>query len=96
MLRIDNDRQAPELISLTVDGQLIQAYPGETLAAALYAAGIRSWRISRQGERRGLLCGMGICYDCLLTVNGVKNLRACQELVKTGQVVETGLPAELA
>ena len=90
MLRFpESGSDRPELI-LFVDGEALSARAGETIAAALVAAGIRSWRTSRQGQPRGLLCGMGICYDCLLTVDGRSNVRACQELVAEGQQIETG------
>jgi predicted molibdopterin-dependent oxidoreductase YjgC len=74
--------------NILVNGVETPAYPGETIAAALYAAGVRAWRTSRSGEARGLLCGMGVCYDCLVTVDGVPNVRACQMLVEPGMVVE--------
>lgn len=90
--RFGRSEDFTQRILITVDGCSIPAYAGETIAAALYAAGIHSWRVSRQGERRGLLCGMGICYDCLLSVNGNPHVRACQELVKDGQVIVTGIP----
>jgi predicted molibdopterin-dependent oxidoreductase YjgC len=80
---------------LTVDGKPVRAMPGETLAAALYAAGIRAWRRSRQGDPRGLLCGMGVCYDCLVTVDGVPGQRACQVEVRPGMVVSTGLRGKI-
>ena len=86
------DEQAA--ISLMLDGKPLQAMPGESIAAALYAAGIRAWRRSRSGDLRGLLCGMGICFDCLVTVDGLENQRACQVLVRQGMVVETGLSGE--
>jgi predicted molibdopterin-dependent oxidoreductase YjgC len=89
--RFGSSEPFTQRVLITVDGCSVQAYLGETIAAALYAAGIHSWRVSRQGERRGLLCGMGICYDCLLSVNGNPHVRACQELVKDGQVIVTGL-----
>lgn len=81
--------QAAAEATFTLDGTPYQAQPGETIAAALYAAGVRAWRRSRAGDLRGLLCGMGICFDCLVTVDGVANQRACQVLVRDGMVVVT-------
>jgi hypothetical protein len=72
-----------------VDGEAVHAVVGESLAAALYAAGRRTWRKSRSGEARGLLCGMGICFDCLVTVDHKPGRRACQVEVREGMVVET-------
>ncbi|QSB17026.1 (2Fe-2S)-binding protein [Natronosporangium hydrolyticum] len=60
------------------DGEPVPATPGQTVAAALWAAGVRSWRTSRvEGAPRGLFCGIGVCYDCLVTIDGVANQRAC-------------------
>lgn len=78
-------------IRFTFDGQPLTARLGDTIASALYAAGIRSWRRLRLGDERGLLCGIGVCFDCLLSVDGVANLRACQTLVTAGMRVETDL-----
>lgn len=89
-----------ETFSISFDGEPIDALPGQTIAAALIAAGQRSWRITRQtGEARGLFCGIGVCFDCLVTVNGVTSVRACLATAMPGDVVTTehGTPrAELA
>jgi predicted molibdopterin-dependent oxidoreductase YjgC len=78
-------------ISFTFDGKSLPALPGDTVASALYAAGIRSWRRARQGDERGLYCGIGVCFDCLVTVDGQADQRACQVLVRPGMAVETNL-----
>ncbi|RYJ01501.1 MAG: (2Fe-2S)-binding protein, partial [Acetobacteraceae bacterium] len=52
------------------DGQSLEALPGETLAATLSAAGILAYRQTAGGAPRGLFCGMGACFDCLVTVDG--------------------------
>ena len=60
------------------DGRELTAYPGETIGAALLAAGVRSLRTTRiAGAPRGLLCGIGSCFDCLVTVDGRGSQRAC-------------------
>lgn len=60
------------------DGREISFEEGMTVGAALLAAGVRSWRTTRvQGRPRGLFCGIGICYDCLIEVDGRPNRRAC-------------------
>jgi hypothetical protein len=52
--------------------------PGQSVGAALTAAGIRTWRTTRvEGRPRGLFCGIGICFDCLVVVEGRPNERAC-------------------
>ena len=81
-------------ITIEADGRTLPALAGQTLAAALYAAGMRTWRRSRDGDARGLLCGMGICYDCLVTVDGQPGVRACLEPVRAGMRVQTGLAEE--
>jgi hypothetical protein len=76
---------------ISVDGRPVTAVPGQTLGAVLYASGIRSWRTTRIGGRpRGLFCGIGVCFDCLITVNGEASLRACQTEALPGDEVTTG------
>jgi sarcosine oxidase subunit alpha len=83
-------------IQIHVDGKPIEAYEGETVAAALLASGIRILRLSRKNrEPRGLFCGMGVCYECLVTVNGVHDTQACLTLVVDGMQVETCQELEL-
>jgi aerobic-type carbon monoxide dehydrogenase small subunit (CoxS/CutS family) len=76
-------------VTISVDGDPVLAYLGETIAAALLAAGRRAWRRTLQDEPRGLFCGMGICFDCTVTVDGVPGVRACMTRVAEGMVVET-------
>jgi predicted molibdopterin-dependent oxidoreductase YjgC len=72
------------------DDRLIPFEPGQTVAAALIAADIRSWRSTRvDGRPRGLFCGIGICFDCLVIVDGKPNRRACLELAGDGMQVRT-------
>jgi predicted molibdopterin-dependent oxidoreductase YjgC len=78
-------------VRFSVDGQEFQAYEGDTIASALYAVGKRAWRRSHSGEPRGLLCGIGHCFDCLVTVDDVPGVRACQVIVQPGMVVTTNL-----
>lgn len=60
------------------DGRPIGFEPGQSIGAALLAHGIRSWRTTRiEGRPRGLFCGIGICFDCLIVVDGAPNQRAC-------------------
>lgn len=75
------------------DGQPVEGLEGETLAAALAAGGIRELRHTRGGERRGLYCGMGACFDCLVTVDGRASQRACLTKVAEGQQVRSAMPA---
>jgi predicted molibdopterin-dependent oxidoreductase YjgC len=76
--------------TVTFDGREIQALPGRTVAAALWAAGVTSWRRTRhEGRPRGVFCGIGVCFDCLVTVNDRPNRRACLVPVRPGDVIRT-------
>src|SRR5579883_3439378 len=66
-----------EPVSFTFEGRGIVGRRGESLAAALIAAGVRGLRTTRTGEERSIFCGMGVCQDCLVEVDGVSNRRAC-------------------
>jgi predicted molibdopterin-dependent oxidoreductase YjgC len=77
-------------IAVTVDGRLVMAFADETVAAVLLAEGIRVFRYSaKRGEPRGIFCGMGVCYECLVTVDGVPNVRACVTTVNPGMTIKT-------
>jgi predicted molibdopterin-dependent oxidoreductase YjgC len=79
-----------ETVAFTFDGKPMTAEPGQTVGAALLAAGIRSWRRTRSGGRpRGLFCGIGACFDCLVDVNGDRAVRACLVPVHEGDEVRT-------
>ncbi|MDH6591450.1 glycine/D-amino acid oxidase-like deaminating enzyme [Variovorax sp. TBS-050B] len=78
------------------DGQPIEGLEGETIAAALAASGVKALRHTRGGERRGLYCGMGACFDCLVTVDGRASQRACLTKVADGQQVRSAMPAGAA
>jgi predicted molibdopterin-dependent oxidoreductase YjgC len=65
-------------IQIRVNGRMITAFPGETVLAALTAAGYRVLKKSNvHNEARGPFCGMGVCYECLVTVDGVPKQRSC-------------------
>jgi predicted molibdopterin-dependent oxidoreductase YjgC len=77
-------------IVVHIDGRSVQAFDGETVAAVLLAEGVRALRrTAKTGEPRGIFCGMGTCFDCLVTVNGKQNTRACVTPVADGMVIET-------
>jgi sarcosine oxidase subunit alpha len=76
---------------IVVDGVETVAYEGESVAAAMLAAGRRDLRVSpRRGEPRGMYCGIGLCFECVLTVDGQRGVRTCQTRVRDGLRVETG------
>lgn len=74
-------------VTITVDGRTVTAYEGESVAAALLADGDLSTRTTMDGEPRGLFCGMGVCFDCLVIVDGVPSTRACVTWVRGGMDV---------
>ena len=75
---------------IEVDGEKIAAYEGETIGAALLAAGRRTLRFTNKLEQpRGLYCGIGLCQECRMTVNGIPNTQVCQTRATPGCRVET-------
>ena len=76
-------------VSFDFDGRAIEAFEGETVASALYAAGVRIFSRSFKYHRpRGLLCCASACPNCLMNVDGTPNVRTCSELVRPGLVVK--------
>jgi len=72
------------------DGRDVAFRLGQTVGAALIATGVYSWRTTRrQGRPRGYFCGIGVCFDCLITVDGVPNLRACLVTAQPEMVVSS-------
>src|SRR5262245_61323372 len=77
-------------VTFTFDGRAISAFAGETLGSALCAAGTTTFsRSFKYHRRRGLLCVGGRCPNCLMTVDGVPNVRTCVEPVREGAVVRS-------
>jgi|SRR4051812_3526044 predicted molibdopterin-dependent oxidoreductase YjgC len=75
-------------VPVYVDGEEVQAFEGETVLAVLWASGRhRLHTTARTHEPRGFFCGMGVCFDCLVTIDGIVNLRACLEPVRAGMKV---------
>jgi NADPH-dependent 2,4-dienoyl-CoA reductase/sulfur reductase-like enzyme len=64
-------------LKIEFEGKVLEARRGESLAATLTAHGIRSLRTTERGAERGVFCGMGVCQDCLVEVDGQPNQRAC-------------------
>lgn len=79
-----------EKVSFSFNGQDLQCESGQTIAAALIAAQRRELRLTRFGkEPRSIFCGIGICYDCVVVVDGIANQRSCLVQVKSGMRVES-------
>jgi aerobic-type carbon monoxide dehydrogenase small subunit (CoxS/CutS family) len=88
--RINKDilRRAP--FRFTIDGVPVDAYPGETIATALLAAGRRiARRTAHRGAPRGVFCAIGVCHDCRMVVDGEANVRTCLVPARAGMIVET-------
>ncbi len=84
------------LVRIVVDGATQDAFEGESVAAAIMACGQTELRQDESGEPRGYFCGMGICFDCVMTIGGVPNTRACVTWVRDGLTVERQRGADLA
>lgn len=83
------------VVRVSFDGRPLEASPGQSVGAALTSQGITAWRATRKGERpRGLFCGIGVCFDCLLTVDGAANQRACLVEVREGMEIEGSCPED--
>ena len=75
-------------VAFTFDGERFEGTEGEPIAFALYASGIRTLGYGeRVGEPRGVFCGIGHCYNCRVTVDGVANIRACVTPIRAGMQV---------
>ena len=77
-------------IEFTFDGKTISAISGQSVGAALLAANQRSLRKTRFNKnKRGIFCGIGVCFDCLVVVDGVTNQRACIIEARSGMQIQT-------
>ena len=74
-------------ISLTLDGEPVMAQPGDTVAAALLAHSGNASRETGRGSPRTAFCMMGVCFDCLIEVDGRPNVQACMTQVREGMVL---------
>jgi D-hydroxyproline dehydrogenase subunit gamma len=75
-------------LTISLDGRAVTAFEGETVAAVLFAEGIVATRTTVTGEPRGVFCGMGACFDCLVIVDGLPNTRACMTAVTAGMRIQ--------
>ena len=87
-------RRLPEValepVAITVDGRSVAARAGDTVAAALLAASIDHCRLTPvSGAPRAPYCLMGVCFECLVTIDGVGNKQSCLIPVRTGMRIET-------
>jgi D-hydroxyproline dehydrogenase subunit gamma len=76
-----------DAVQLKVNGVVVRLPRGSTVAAAVLLAGRSTFRRSVSGELRGPLCGMGICFECRVAVDGLEHVRSCQLLCREGMEV---------
>lgn len=87
-IRLDKKLIRGPEVEIVVDGRPVKAFCGETVATALLSAG--HWVCQTQEDRPlGVFCNIGVCHGCLMTINGVSGVRACQTEVAEGLKVET-------
>ena len=79
----------PETVVLSVDGVSVEMPAGSMVSAAILKLGTTAFRRSATGEPRGPLCGMGICFECRVTIDGEAHCRSCQTVCKDGMDVRT-------
>ncbi len=78
------------LESIEINGQLVQVPAGQRVVAALLAAGVRVFRHSTNLHApRSIFCGMGTCFECLVTIDGIPNQRACMIRIQPGMRIRT-------
>lgn len=77
----------PDSITLRINGSPISVAAGTTLAAAILNAGATTFRRSVTGTPRAPLCAMGVCFECRVTLNGVRHVPCCQLLCRDGMDV---------
>jgi sarcosine oxidase subunit alpha len=75
-------------MQIAVDGRAVDCHAGQTIAAAMLAAGIRRFRTDLAGAPRGLFCNMGSCGECMVRL-GARRVRACLTPVAAGMIVTT-------
>jgi hypothetical protein len=85
----DPVRRRDRPLTITVDGEPVPGISGQSLAGVMLAADRSAWRRSRSGAPRGVFCGIGVCFDCLVTVNAERDVRACGRRARDGDAVTT-------
>jgi sarcosine oxidase subunit alpha len=82
--------EAAPALAIRVDGEAVPARAGESVAAAMLAAGLLRFRDTpATGAARGPFCMMGVCFDCLVAIDGIGSRQACMVAVRDGMIVET-------
>lgn len=86
---LDGNIERGAAVTIDINGKPVTAYLGESVATALLSEEIVAMRTTTLGESRGAFCGMGVCFDCLVVVDGKPNTRACMTWVKEGMDIRT-------
>ena len=76
-------------VSLLIDDERVTAHEGESVASVMMLEDKVAMRTTTDGQPRGVFCGMGVCFDCLVVIDDVPNTRACMTWVKEGMTVKT-------
>ena len=76
-------------VSLLIDDKRVTAHEGESVASVMMLEDKVAMRTTIEGQPRGVFCGMGVCFDCLVVIDDVPNTRACMTWVKEGMKVKT-------
>ena len=79
----------PDAVKVTVNGVAVSVPAGAMVSAAVALAGVSGYRKSVSGEPRAPLCGMGICFECRVTIDGQAHCRSCQVVCRPGMEVRT-------
>ena len=87
-------KNEPQNFNIEINGREIATRSGQTVAAAMITAGIVTFRRLADDEPRGLFCGMGICFDCLVTIDGIADQRACMTPVQPGMKVTLAIESK--
>jgi predicted molibdopterin-dependent oxidoreductase YjgC len=83
------NQQSTKALKISVNGAELSVDAGTTVAAAILNAGVTKFRRSVSGEARSALCGMGICFECRVTIDAKPHARSCQIICADGMKVLT-------
>lgn len=87
MSGVSEYRPTGRRIRASFDGEPVECEDGASVAAALTASGRTAWRTTREGAPRGLFCGIGVCFDCIVEIDGESGQRACMIPLREGMEI---------
>jgi len=88
-LPLDTNIVRGKQLHVELNGKHVTAFEGETVAALFAAENLSAMRTTQDGEPRGIFCGMGVCFDCLVVINDIPNTRACMTWLQDGMRIST-------